>query len=234
MDQAQAGNALFYILMAIALLAALSFAIAQSGRNSIQSLTGEQASLYATEVIEYANTVTQAVTQIRLRGYDEDEISFENSNVTGYTNPNCSEDGCKIFHLSGGGVHWSVPSVGVNDGSDWLFTGQTCVQEVGIGETGSCNSAGTQVDELIMFLPNVNVGVCIALNEKLGIDNPGGVPPQESSNAYDSSSNQWTGIFQNIYAISGSFRGVRAGCFEGGGTLPAPGTYHYYHVLIAR
>ncbi|MGH1374770.1 MAG: hypothetical protein ACRBCK_00360 [Alphaproteobacteria bacterium] len=234
MNQSSAGNALFYILMAIALLAALSFAIAQSGRNSVQSLTDEQASLYATEVIEYANILTQAVTQIRLRGYDEDEISFENSSVSGYVNPNCNEDGCKIFHLSGGGVHWGSPSLGVNDGSDWLFTGQTCIEDVGTGDTGSCNSVGTQVDELIMFLPNVDVSVCAALNDKLGIDNVAGLPPQESQNAYDVASNQWIGSFQNNYAIGGVFKGLRAGCFEGGGTVPAPGTYHYYNVLIAR
>lgn len=232
----QSGNVLFYILIAVALLAALSFAVSQGGRGSVETLSEDRARLYASEILEYANNVGSAVAQIRLRGFSDEQISFENPVVSGYTNGNCTSDECKVFHPSGGGMSWMTPAAEMNDGSDWFISGDSCVNSIGTGYSGACNSSDESVFELIMFLPNLDLNVCLQINEFLDIDAVSGSPPTEAGNAYNSGAGKFTGTFQDVnnYEITGTFKGVKTGCFEGGGAFPAPGTYHFYRVLIAR
>ncbi len=217
MNEPQSGNILFYILIAVALLAALSYSVAQSGRGGIGKVSEEKAALYATEIIEYGNILSQAVSQIRLRGYKDIEISFENTKITGYTNANCTEDGCEIFHINGGGINWMHPPPNANDGTPWLFTVNNLV-----------NIGTTNVDS-IMLLQNVDMGVCQQLNKKLHGTTT--IPQEEDSITLTKFAGTYSGL-----AISDSgnvMDGSSAYCFEGN-VAPAAGTYHYYQVLIAR
>ncbi len=233
MHKDQSGNVLFYILIAVALLAALSYTVAQSSRGGTSNLNKERSALYATEIIEYGNILTQAVSQIRLRGYQATEISFENNMVAGYTNANCTDSECKIFNINGGGISWLSPKTGVNDGNEWFITGGPCIPDIGIGDAACTALSGSS--ELVIFLPNVDKDICLQINKKLGINNIADSPPQEPSNAYIlDDSRKWTGSWNDIHQISGAFTGLHSGCFEGGGTDPIPGTYHYYQVLISR
>jgi hypothetical protein len=79
---AERGNVMFYILIAVALLAALIFAVAQSGRGNIQQVSEEKARLFATEIIQYTGTMANGVAQLRLRGVRDTEISFDNPVVS--------------------------------------------------------------------------------------------------------------------------------------------------------
>ena len=54
MKNNQSGNVLFYILIGVALLAALSFAVTHTSRGTLSHLTREQSNLLATEIIEYS------------------------------------------------------------------------------------------------------------------------------------------------------------------------------------
>jgi len=228
----ETGNVLFYVLIAVALLAALTFAVSESGRGNIKKLSDERARLYATEIIEYGNILANAVAQTRLRGYTAEQISFENNTIAGYTNANCTDDICKIFHPSGGGVNYMSPPEDANDGSSWFIGGDTCIDQIGTG-TSNCNSLTSVVNELILFLPDVDESVCVQINELLGIDNPSGSPPAEALNSYNEA-NKWTGTYANLYAIGGVFVGVSTACYRAAGPLPPNGTYNFYKVLIAR
>ena len=77
MNNSQSGNVLFYILIAVALLAALSYTVAQSTRGNVSQLSAERARLYATEIIENGNVISSAVSQLRLRGVGLDELCFD-------------------------------------------------------------------------------------------------------------------------------------------------------------
>ena len=66
MKYTQNGNVLFYILIATALIGALSYAIANSTRGNSDQLTAERARLLASEIIEYAGTMEAGVTQLSL------------------------------------------------------------------------------------------------------------------------------------------------------------------------
>lgn len=239
---AERGNVLFYILVAVALLAALSFAVAQSGRGNVQQLSEERARLFASEIIEYADNIAKAVAQTRLRGYADTEISFENSAVTGYTNGNCTDDVCKIFHPSGGGLTYLAPS------DEWLDS--THSAELHYGElyfhgTAHIVNIGTDSDDLILFVPYLNQSVCIAINQLLDITPTTDAVPSEVNGPF-AENIKFNGSFGSAVdrKVSGDgttgetdiLHAKTAGCTEASGTAstPATGTYHFFKALVAR
>lgn len=227
MKEKQSGNVLFVILITIALFAALSFAVSQGGRGNVSVISQERARLLATDIIEYGNILANATAQLRLRGYDETQISFNNQVVTGYSNSNCGDTLCEVFHPEGGAVNWTSPPAGANDGTEWVIT-HNRVQSVGT-QVGS----GTADLDLVAVLQNVDEAVCEQLNQLLHGTT---VIPQENDSVNLA---QFTGTYSTTIWIadtgggSGPIAGESAYCFEGN-TTPAAGTFHYYRVLIAR
>ena len=242
MKNSQSGNVLIYILIAVALLAALSYAIAQSGRGNVGNVNKEQSRLYAIEILKYGGVIRQAVSQIRLRGYQDIEISLENNIVDDYENTNCSDSECEIFNVNGGGVHYLAPK------SVWLDNAQSSEFDYGTlyfhGEA-SVVEVGLNRDDLIMFIPYIKKSICMALNEQLGIVPSGRDVPLETNGPF-AVNVKFVGDFGVALdrKVSGDgtvgddqvLYGKMAGCTEASGTASTPlaGTYHYYQVLLAR
>ena len=105
-SSATKGNVLFLILIAVALFAALSYAVTQSSKTGGSNIGKDKAKIIASEIIQYATSVEQAVSRITLmNGCTDTQISFENPIVSGFINPNAPADKrCHILHLDGGGV----------------------------------------------------------------------------------------------------------------------------------
>lgn len=96
------GNALFLILIAVALFAALSYAISTSGRGS-GSIEKEKSEIVRAQLVQIGAAMSQAILRMRINGCRDTEISVEN----GGTNVNAStpSDGsCKLFDPNGGGL----------------------------------------------------------------------------------------------------------------------------------
>lgn len=243
MKSGESGNVIFYILIAVALLAALSYSVAQSGRSSLKNLSQEKSRLFATEIIEQGNTLATTTSQLRLRGYKDTEISFENDIVTGYENPDCDVDGCKVFSLNGGGVHYLAPK------SEWLdpaFSGNAQYGEIYIHGAAHIPEIGLDADDLIVFIPYIRREICLAINERLGIDlSVDGMIPLESNGPF-TVNQKFTGTYGSGTGrkVSGDatvsdaniLTGKSAGCTQSSGTsgTPTANSYHYYHVLMAR
>lgn len=205
------GNVLFIILIAVALFGALSFTVGNMMRGGTSSISNEQARIAAGEILQYAQAVRETVQMLRIsNGCNDDEISFENDTVTGYTNANAPTDNsCHVFHLDGGGLSYRTPPAGITE--NWLFTGANIVDQVGTTDT-----------DLTLILRNLTQNDCDAINASLTIT--AGSDP-------DISFTQFTGNYSasNTLNLANS---QPIGCL----TYDNAGNdeYFFYQVLIAR
>ena len=167
----QSGNALVIILIAVALFAALSFVLSQGSRTGESDLSEQQASLLATEILDYSNAIRNAVRQIKIQGCQDEEISFENSAVTLYTNAGAPADNtCHVFHPSGGGQVYLAPNrSALNTGlssetnlyfGEWSFFGRHCIADIGTCATNA---------HLMLNLSQIQDAVCNEINNRANI-----------------------------------------------------------------
>lgn len=229
----QSGNVLFYILIAVSLLAALSYAVSQGNRGSLSTVNEEKAKLLASEIIEYGNVMGSAVSQLRLRGIKDSELCFDDPawGVSDYNHAECTDDLNKIFHISGGGLTWAEPPADAMDSSAtpdnlWHIYGDNEINLVGT----TCGAASCA--DLILVVDELSEAVCIQINDSLGVDNPSNVPPTD----LDMGETRYTGTFSYSETIGDEAGGTvlesqSAGCFQ---KTTAPAEYVYYKVLIAR
>lgn len=237
----ESGNALWFVLLAVALTAALTAVISRSSDTSEQSGDIERYRVHASEIMRYATSVEQAIKNMQMRGISENNISFENSTVAGYANANCTDSSCKVFDKGGGGLRYKIPNTGWLDSTfsansgygEISFFGRACIEGAG------CDSDGLSNEDLVMFVPYVRRGLCLQINQLLDIPNPGGDPPVDAGCAGAGSGNIYTGSFAESMALS--VPGItdsnkKAGCFQhtGGSCGTTGNSNHFFHVLIDR
>ncbi|MCD8496970.1 MAG: hypothetical protein LRZ85_02125 [Alphaproteobacteria bacterium] len=222
----ESGNILLYILIAVALLAALSYAVSRSNSGSTNQLSAERSRLAASEILEYATILGNAASQLRLRGCKLTEISFEGAAGT-YTNAATPGDNtCKMFHASGGGVNVQTPPQAslVNTTTPWVFSADMEVNDVG----STCADDGCT--ELAAYIPGVRDTVCDAINDMSSIDNPMERPTQNNA-----SFTAFQGAYNYVDTIgdetsSTKLSGKGAGCFWSAGD----NAFIVYKVLLSR
>ncbi len=229
----QSGSAIFYILIAVVLFAALGFAFSQSMNSTASNLTKEEARVYAQDILSYANRLSRGVQRVQARGgCSENDISFylpTNTSLAAYAHSVEVDDRCKVFHEDGGAITWLTAPEGVNDGSDWIFTGSNRVQNIGLTTTPNGN-------DLVALLPFLDQNICIEINKLLNIENTNGAPPVEATDIGDT---RFVGNYtsaNNITTTANEISGKSSGCVEAtnfGGTSSA-NSFHFYHVLVAR
>ena len=228
------GSILVVILVAVILFAALSYTVANMMRTgNADKISEEKASLYADEILAYAQQMRRAIHDMKIsNGCEDEDISFENTTVAGYDHSPVATDECKVFHPSGGGLSYIAPAEQLlaSLGSTPVFYGEHYF-------TGGVNAEdlGTAAHDLIYYLPYISRVICIQLNEKAGIDNPGGEPPVEGSHGWTTSNLKFVGNY-TAGGVQLERSGTMSGCFEGNsaGSTPPEDTYHFYQILIAR
>lgn len=224
----QRGNIFFYILLAIVLVAALTYAIASSLRGNA-NVSNERNALTASEIVDAGSRLAESVTRLRLRGIAKEALSFENSFVTGYNHGGCTVDSCRIFAAAGGGLSWEEGSE-ANNNRPWGYTGALGVTDVGTADA-----------ELVAILPEVTVETCSAINKLLGLAPANTAPPVIATLGPVTK-------FSGVYAVAPiplgvtEFAGKKSGCFQSttaaGAAISSSGSlsgkYYYYQVLIAQ
>lgn len=219
----QSGNVFVIIILGVVLFGALMFVASRGMNESPQSISGKRARVVASEVLDTAQTLERGVGRLLSHGISENDLSFENARVAGYAHAGCASGACRVFDLKGGAIGWPAVPADANDGSVWLFTGQTCIADVGQGGTG-CSTDGVSNEELVAVLPNLKKDVCVEINDRLGIS---GIPVNAGTGY---STTQFVGSFSDGTLPDG-MDGRAAGCFDGGA---AQSGYHFYAVLNAR
>lgn len=236
----ESGNVLFFILIAVVLFGALSYVVGGMMRGgNAESITEERARILASGIMDYGRALRQGIQNMRIsNGCTDSQISFDTPSLSGYNNPD-SPDGCKLFTPAGGDVSYTPPlpdslasiSPAPTLYGEWYFTGGICA--IGLGQDpASCSSNNDK--EIVAFLPYINLPTCIAINNALGIDNPGGSPPVEGGNAWPGGHNKFTGDFAGSVQLNRD--SAMSGCFDGGSaaTTPPRGTYHFFQILTIR
>ncbi len=213
----ESGNAIWFVLIAVVLMAALTMTITRSSDTTEQSGNTEQLRVQASTILRYAQSIEHAIDQMTMRGISESDLCFD---ATGwghsdYDYADCGTDENKLFDPAGAGLSYKV----LNGVTAMEFSGSHAIQDV-----------ETTANDLI-FQAEVSRTLCMELNDLLGITNAAS-DAQEDDAALIT---RFTGTFtsaagDNIIGNDAAvFAGERSACRK-----DAAGDYYFYHVLIAR
>jgi hypothetical protein len=225
----QKGNALFLVLIGVALFAALAYAVTQSGRSGAGSISKEQATIYAAQITQMATAVQQGVMRMTLAGTAASSITAGTpatgaypggGTLNGGTNF-CTTGATCIFAPDGGGVLLPTPPQaayipGGYTGFGSNFAGAGSYNGVIIdglrtgGAIGAVTGVGTAAPDDMLQFYGLKQEVCQAINTGLGIS---GIPTIAGGANFPVTSGQMAGC---VYMTYGS------------------GFYIYYHVVNAN
>lgn len=232
------GNVLFLILIAVALFAALSYAVTQSSRSGGDA--GRETNvLNSAQLSQYPNQVRTAIVRQIIDGTSATAIRF--NAPADFEDLDSNRIG--VFHPEGGGAVFqdAQPDM-MEDGNAgvWHYNMEFEVPDIGISTpTGQDNEAG---NEIIAFLPNVTLDVCRRINLEANVrENISDTPPvsadfsasyaldmiEEAADDYDLPTAE---VILDSTSDAGIFDGKTFGCFRN----TASGPYVYYHVLYER
>lgn len=233
------GSIVVWLLVGVLLLAALSVVMMQGSRTSAVSLSQEESKVHANQLMSFGQEMKATIQRLKMRGCADTQLGFDNGVWTTNAgtalmvpnhNPNAT-DRCKLFNIAGGGL---TPATFKNNGvtptPGNTKSGHSTIISMSIA------GVGTPANDLVMITFYVDKQSCLAINNSMGITNPGG----------DAAEDDLTGMlgwFDGTYggtAVIGDnapeFHGHSAGCFHylnGGGGLESY-DYHFYQVLLAR
>jgi len=160
----QSGNALFLILIAVILFAALSYAITQSNRGG-GAPNRETSLISSTTVTQYSSAIRTGVTRLLLRNVEQGNITFEAPTEAAFTSLSATAAKNNIYHPEGGGVSYSPVD-------------QNTVVAITAGQTATQNDnwhfveaivggIGTGGTDLVAMLDHVKKPICERINEQI-------------------------------------------------------------------
>ena len=231
----EGGNVLFLILIAVALFAALSYAVTQSSRSGGGGADGESNLVNSATVTQYPASVRTSIVRMIIGGVDVTQLEFNPPSAFG----TLSSDAFGVFHPNGGGAtHVTAPPEVMRDGQQgsWIFTSDYAIENI-----------GTTANDIIAMLPGVSDSICARLNTELGVPNgtdggdadavgDGPTTLPTDSNTMDDA-NTGIGTAANGVAgffITGDFAGQPFGCFDQDDANSGNDELVYYHVLVER
>ncbi len=187
--QTQQGGVFFYILLAIILLAGLTYAVSQNNRGNTDLITDEQARVAATEIIEYGNTVANAIQKLKLRGCKDTEINFKNNTYKthggtviqpdGHNSNAPSNGSCDVYKSAGANINtWLIPDYALyqwNPASNNSGYGVINARHAAIEGVGNATQ-----EELFLAGVYIKDPICMKINDLLGINNPSNHPPNST------------------------------------------------------
>jgi hypothetical protein len=223
------GNVLFLNLIAVVMVAALSYAVTRTTNSDGGGVDNEKDKIAAAQLIQYPAGVRTAIVRMVIGGSNAEDLRFDQpSDFAGLT-----DLGVLVFHPEGGGATYitSPPDMMASAvQGTWYFNAEFEVENLGLSQSGSDGG-----NEIIAFLPGIRKGLCASVNEDLGIS---GVPntTNDMSSAYKTQMVDGYTLpagesVLGTAAANGtdSLTGQSFGCFQNSG-----GEYVYYHVLADR
>lgn len=237
------GNVLFLILIAVALFAALSYAVTQSTRSGGGNAADEGSLINAAAVTQYPAGVRTALVRMVIGGTDVQLLEFNSPANFGDLTLVSAGYTMGVFHPDGGGATYqqAPPEVMANAmAGTWRFNAETQIENIGV-----TNAGGGEGNDLVAFLPGVARSLCVKTNEELGINitvdaNSNGIPDIAGLAATDTTDTIGAGAGPPAYitfntadgnVIAGDMSGQPFGCFD---DTANGNQFVYYHVLLER
>jgi hypothetical protein len=236
----ESGNVLFLILIAVALFAALSYAVTQSSRSGAGDTSSETNLISSAQLTQYPAGIRTAIVRMVITGTPIESLHFSSPAVMEDDSAFREiEDGSVgIFHVEGGGATYQLAPADVVTGSangdpagTWYFN-----MDARINGIGTTPASGTTGNDIIAFLPHISDGVCKRINKEVGIIVSGGAIPEDTLGAefYATNKNHDDDISTTVGTIGNAddhiLKGQPFGCFRN-----TTGNVNvYYHVLMER
>lgn len=215
-DNTEQGNAIWFVLVAVALLAALTMAMTRSSDTVEQTGDIERARIVASELMRYTNGMKAAVDKMTLSGISESDLCFHAPDWghNDYNGASCAENANQLFDVEGAGLTWRT----FDFVTGWEIFGSHLVQNLETSNT-----------ELIIQA-QVSGALCREINIMLGIPNPSdNAPVDDIQNIARFTGSYTPAAPDNIIGDDASeFDGKEAGCRKDGNN------YFFYQVLVKR
>lgn len=228
------GSVMLYIFIAIAALAALTFAVTRGSRESVSTVDREKSDLNATQILDYTGMIRRSIQTMKVDGIADLEICFDSDQWShnSYEHSACSTVKNQVFSINGGGATFQKPNPALLDTKfttqpgwgDWHFTGANIV--TGVGSDEATDSEG---NDLLLVLPFIRQDACLALNKRLQISSSTTIPTGNLNTTAYFANGFPSGETLNAAAL----KGKRSGCFKAI-TTPASDAYVFYAVLVSR
>ncbi|MDD9900430.1 MAG: hypothetical protein OXT65_05585 [Alphaproteobacteria bacterium] len=236
------GNALFLILIAVALFAALSYAVTQSGKSGGGGAGRELANLAASQVLQDFSAIEHAINKMMLlNGCTRYTLNFDHASWdvgNDYDNTGAPANGsCDVFGENGGGVTWTAPPPMVQSLASGSDSDTALATEYHVSYRIAIRgiTAGLVPTEQLTLISRATRDMCIHVNNQSGITNPSGEPPEvDSFFAYTAFTGTYPGAYDygNPSGHGPELAGHRTGCFLNTWSTDN-GKYGIYHVLLA-
>lgn len=160
------GNALIYVLIAIALFAALSLTLGrQTDTGEASSLSDERAELYATQLISYAAQAKSSLDQMMFSGGEIATLDFTLPGAAGYDGGTALDKIKRVYHPDGGGlVAEKLPEEAA------AYSGSDPVAGWYMGRFNNVEwteTAGVNGTDVILVAYGINEKICEKINEKV-------------------------------------------------------------------
>lgn len=228
MRSSQRGNAMVYILVGIVLFAALAYTLMRGSNSGQGNMSAQQAKIQSSEIMNYAQSVENAIDTLRRKGCSENELSFDYDipGTTGYENPNSPPDySCHVFRPEGGSITYKESPI---SGRSWAFITSRVV-EVGEDKSWCSETITTPCIDLVLILGGLSVETCESLHNMI----QGPIPTftQDNGAAYDTAGTKFIGNFSvstpDIEMVGGTNKA--SGCITGTDNIR-----YFYHTILAR
>lgn len=229
--QSERGNVLFLILIAVALFAALSYAVTQSTRSGGGDASSETSLVNSSQITQYPASIKTSITRMNVsNSISPDQLIFDPpSNFSALSGTQQTQ---AVFYPSptGGGATYqqapanvmATPALGT-----WIFNAENEVINIGT----DADATGLSND-IIAFLPGISQTICNRINSQLGIS--GTILETQVIDTATLMDSTNTGIpgasGPKLGTGATALVGQAQGCFS----IGAGPTYVYYSVLVER
>lgn len=223
-DRQQDGNATLYILLVVALFAAVSFILSRQGDSSESSrLERDRAEIIANQVLAYPLQVRQAIDMMLMGGEDVDDLVFALPGEVGYDSPSHAPTR-EVFHPLGGGlIRATIPDDGLQGGvanpdAGWY-----------LGMFNNIAWTPTTDHDVVLVAWGLAQGLCAAINNKItGSDTIPAVGDSVPNVFIDDSRHGGTNVVELDAALCADCEEKPALCVSNGGN------YGFYSLIHAR